>query len=577
MKKHFIHIPIITVIAIILISAIIYTNQYKDENVILVVIDGATWNIITPMLEKGELPNFARLMSEGSYGNLTTTPVPISIAAWTSIATGTWPDKHGLTDFGYLKIEPLAKTSKWVPYTSLDLKDDPIWRVLSNDGRTVGVVDWIFSYPPEKVNGFMVSVLTQFFDYRNNTYPQNLEREIESNIIKPSDMIGVKKNKDEDFIRLTILDEEYRMGKLFYLVDKYNPEFSAVGFEKIADSFQHLYWSYKEPRYFDVTTDEAEKYGTVIEDSYRMMDKFIGKLLNKNVTIILVSDHGFSWDADTSGPIILRDYLPFGGKKHIVFYFNRLLEKSSLIKLDVDGYASSIDFSESKAYFCNNFTAIGVCINLIGREKQGIVEKKDYDTLRNYIIERLSDVKLDNGEKVFVYINKTENSDVDIIFEMNPILKNKHNYLFKETNLPPYINDDFVIITHLINNNTKLNKIIINNSVYQLSDFIGVYEPGNHQMNGIIMMMGKNIKSDYLIKNAKVVDVAPTILYLMGEAIPKNMDGRILVEAIDKNFTAKTPIRYSEEKIDSSSQSSTIDQQQVDDMKEMLRRLGYLP
>ncbi|MFH0832880.1 MAG: alkaline phosphatase family protein, partial [Candidatus Aenigmatarchaeota archaeon] len=554
MKKRFIEVSIITMATILIVGILIYANQYRGEKIVLVVIDGATWNVILPMVEKGELPNFARLMNEGSYGNLTSTSIPLSASAWTSIATGTWPDKHGLTDFGYLKIEPITRNSKWMPYTSAAIKTDPIWRIMSNHGIKVGVVDWLYTWPPDKINGFMVSTINQLYEKLSNyTYPSTLQKEISSEIPKPINIsIYAKINNDEAFIESSLSDEDYRMNEFLYLMDKYKPDFSATGFYKSTDGFQHFYWSYKEPRYFDVNREEAEKYGNVIETSYSLMDRFIGELLNKNLTVLVVSDHGFAWNAEISGPILLSNYESVGRNKHFTLSFNKLLQELGFLTLEDYNKifrASSIVFSKTKAYFCNNFTATGVCINLKGREQQGIVEQNDYEALRDEIIEKMKDIRLENGENLFVGIQKTTNSTVDILFDVNPIMKNSENFVFIET--MGALNQKFTNVAYIKYNNKKLDKIIINNYDYWLKDFIKYYEPGNHQMNGIILMKGTDIKSDYLIKNAKVVDVAPTILYLMGEAIPKNMDGRILVEAIDKNFTAKTPIRYSEEKIDS--------------------------
>jgi len=58
---------------------------------------------------------------------------------------------------------------------------------------------------------------------------------------------------------------------------------------------------------------------------------------------------------------------------------------------------------------------------------------------------------------------------------------------------------------------------------------------GNHRRDGIVIMKGKNIKKDLIIENAEIIDIAPTILYLMGVPIPSDMDGKVLKDAFESS------------------------------------------
>ena len=66
---------------------------------IIIGIDGGTWDVMLPLIEQGKLPNIARLMENGAWGNLHSTYPPITIPAWVSCVTGVNPGKLGLFHF----------------------------------------------------------------------------------------------------------------------------------------------------------------------------------------------------------------------------------------------------------------------------------------------------------------------------------------------------------------------------------------------------------------------------------------------------------------------------------------------
>ena len=61
---------------------------------------------------------------------------------------------------------------------------------------------------------------------------------------------------------------------------------------------------------------------------------------------------------------------------------------------------------------------------------------------------------------------------------------------------------------------------------------------GTHRMNGIFMAYGAAIQPGAVVENASLVDLAPTILRLMGEPVAGHMDGRVLSEALVPDVAA---------------------------------------
>ena len=69
------------------------------NSVLILGIDGATWDILKPWISNGELPNLKKLLDKGAEGYLKTVIPPLSCTAWTSFFTGTNPGKHGILEY----------------------------------------------------------------------------------------------------------------------------------------------------------------------------------------------------------------------------------------------------------------------------------------------------------------------------------------------------------------------------------------------------------------------------------------------------------------------------------------------
>lgn len=122
--------------------------------------------------------------------------------------------------------------------------------------------------------------------------------------------------------------------------------------------------------------------------------------------------------------------------------------------------------------------------------------------------------------------------------------------------------------------------ILINGQKYKILDFLKE-DPtsGTHTSPGIIIISGKNIQSNNTIKGVTMFDITPTILYLMGLPVAKDMIGKVMVQAIDTRFLKKHPLRYVEtyETKDKDKEQipirSPIDEEKI---KERMRSLGYI-
>ncbi|MFH1502316.1 MAG: alkaline phosphatase family protein [Candidatus Eisenbacteria bacterium] len=287
----------------------------RVEKIVILGVDGMDWNIIDPLLAEGRLPNIAGLIERGCRADLRSLePVMKSPIIWTTIATGKGPRKHGISDFlGQGDERPLFNSNGW--------RARAFWDILSEKGYTVGVVNWMVSWPAKPVNGYNVSdrIVYRpedgFSPVEHVTYPEELHDELGPHArpitdvadqeIAPFFKTDVLRDDVPPPVResMAILRDVYGndetvMGVTRYLLEsREQPDVFAVYLNGV-DTSSHFFWGPMDPSSIDVRLpDEViEACSDVIPRYYERMDALLGEiiaLVDENSTIILCSDHGF--------------------------------------------------------------------------------------------------------------------------------------------------------------------------------------------------------------------------------------------------------------------------------------------
>ena len=384
-----------------------------NNKLLIVGLDGATFNIIKPGVDKGFLPNLKELMKTGTSGILKSTIPAVTPPAWTSFTTCVNPGVHGIYDF--IRIN---KDYEFDINTSLNKKARDVWDLVN--GKSI-IINVPITYPPRKLNGQLITGMLTPDTKSDFTYPQKLKKEITTKfpdykITLQWELYGDKKEKFlEDLYAMT--RERFRVS--MYMLKKEWQLFFTVFIG--TDRIQHLFW------------DDCE-----LMRYYQKLDEYIGEFLehiDENTDFLIVSDHGFqridklllcnSWLKNEGYLSIKKEGFLKDLMKRLGLRKRNIKKLLSTIGVDVTSLTrkmpmkfkamipeeggsvyQNIDWSKTKA-FMMGFGL--VFINTKERFSKGVVSQEAYDNTRDELITKLKKIKdPKTGERIVREVYKKE-------------------------------------------------------------------------------------------------------------------------------------------------------------------------
>lgn len=444
------------------------------ERVILLALDGFSWNIIEQLISKQRLKNLKELIQNGSSGILKAEDFVSSPKIFCSIFTGKKASKHGIRDF-YSKEE--------------DLSADQIWDILNKKGLRIGVYRpltvWSaknfkgFCIPspmllekesyPKKLNfiseldkkarteKYSISFLLKFF-WRLFKFRFPLKGLLK--VIKRSILLFFAEGLEDRMFLLKEIELILHTNIYFKLLKRYSLDFS-VFFDYCFDALGHIYWREE---------NEIDKYSNVLPNAYTLADNFIGKVkkfaLKSNYHILICSDHGFEVKEKR-----FRQNFRTINVLHLLRVLNFYYDVYGIYMTESVVFRSRPNSSHPLENFKKAMEAV-TC----------------------------------NNQKLFI-IKPYENK---LIVKINDFFKDNKNF---KVNLPN-------------GKEVKLESILDFNPGHT----------GSHSADfGVFLIWGSKIKRNNKIGIVTPYDITPTILSLMGQSISDDMDGRVLNEIFRKD------------------------------------------
>jgi predicted AlkP superfamily phosphohydrolase/phosphomutase len=281
--------------------------------VVVLGFDGAGWDTLDPLLRKGKLPYLEKLRSESAWGPLGTFKPTKSPVIWTSIATGMTMEKHGILDFVYLKENELP-----VPFENSERREPSLWQILDHFGKRSVVINWFVTYPPDAIDGIMVSnrfrraVLLdpeRRARMRDTVHPEGLfDRlspmlDLDYEAVRSERMLPDLRRDDHAVLKdypVYVLQEALIENIALDLYRTEPFDFFAAYF-RLPDIVQHAALALVEPgdeKDRAPAKDVQEEIADALFPFYRNMERVLERFLeaegSESTHFVVLSDHGFT-------------------------------------------------------------------------------------------------------------------------------------------------------------------------------------------------------------------------------------------------------------------------------------------
>lgn len=293
------------------------SGGFADAELVVLGFDGITWEILLPLLRRGDLPSFAAFLDDAAYGSLGTLSFAVSPVVWETMATGQPPARHGIGYHGHFEFPGMRErlrampsytlcntpmglrrlltfADRWAPWSllpadSTDARVARFWEIVSRSGRTVGVYNWLNTGPVVPVNGFLHAYgTTEPLDY-----PPDLNEGLPP-------LVEVPWSSEPGIIERFEPHEQAHYERFVALAERHAPDV-LMYYTHFADAAHHLHWKSDligdRLVYGGLTNPDFEP-GPSITLAYRHLDQILGDVLaraSEQATIAIVSDHGFGF------------------------------------------------------------------------------------------------------------------------------------------------------------------------------------------------------------------------------------------------------------------------------------------
>ncbi|MGA9859726.1 MAG: alkaline phosphatase family protein [Solirubrobacteraceae bacterium] len=493
-----------------------------SQPVVLIGLDGATFDVLDPYVEQGVMPFLGELMARGVRAPLRTVMPPLTPPAWTSLVTGKRPGQHGVFDF----FQKEARGSIYFSYaSSQDIRSATIWTLASDHGRRVTALNFPLMFPPPPVNGAVVpGGMMPWRQLRLGCHPPGLFGRLQSLPgFNPREMLdmemevkaidGCPEDEYAEWVDLHIRREQRWAEVLAYLMAEEPADLTAILFDGV-DKLQHLCWRFIDPscRPEHPTDWERSMIGRC-ESYFRSLDGLIAQITEAAgpaATLVFASDHGF-------------------GPTQDVFHVNSWLEQRGYLRwsdaagaelrrptdvgfAEMTRHVHAVDWTQTIAYAA---TPSSQSINIVERvpgSDRPLPEDVRAQVSMELAAALLEEPHPETGERLVEEVWTREQAFVGPYEQLAP----------------------------------DLSMVLANGGTMSIlpSESIVARRPqvrGHHRWEGMFVAAGPGIRAGARVGELSILDVAPLILHRLGLPIPDDVAGRVPGEVLEPGELLRNP------------------------------------
>jgi predicted AlkP superfamily phosphohydrolase/phosphomutase len=438
---------------------------------------------------RDELPNIASLIEGGAYGRLPSVIPPITVPAWSCMMSSRTPGDLGV--YGFRNRADHSYDNLFIA-NGTAIKEPRLWDLATRGGKRSIVLGVPGTYPPRPLNGVMVTCFLTPSVESQYTYPAMLKREIES-------VVGEYMFDTKDFRtdkKDWLLEQVYEMTKRRFALAEHlistKPWELFAMVEMGPDRMHHGFWKDMDAEHRSYVPGGA--YESAILDYHVYLDGLIGGLLahaDEETAVLVVSDHGAK---RMDGGIRVNEWLRREGLLALA------REPQGTERLHDVG----IDWSQTTAWGDGGYYA-RVFLNVKGREPDGTIEPEDYERVRDDLVQRLEAIPDENGNPIGTRAYKPEEI-YDSVGGVAP--------------------DLIVLFGDLLWR--SVGTVGGDEGIHTFENDTGP-DDANHAQDGLLILRAPGVEPGPR-EGMHLLDVAPTVLELLGLPVPAGMRGTSLLE-----------------------------------------------
>jgi predicted AlkP superfamily phosphohydrolase/phosphomutase len=462
----------------------------ESPKLFVVGLDGATWDLLEPWIQAGDLPNLKAFRDGAAWGTMNSVIPCLSPPAWTSAVTGVNPGRHGIFDFQ----RRLPNQNIIVTETSKSRRSPPIWNLLKGTGKRVAIMNIPMTDPPDEVDGVMIAGFPHL-DQTGYAWPPELEKECKKigYILDKMEMKIPDGEEQQIFDEIRLArDKRWEIARKLYSEADYDLFWlTFTGTDRV----QHMFWKFTDPENPHYDPAKAARFGNCMRQYWIEQDKILGQvfaMIRPGTWILVLSDHGF-------GPI--RHEIRVGNWLHTPQAGISEEEANSVFPLD-------------RSYGANLY------IREPGRDPAGTLNPQQRALLRDKLASGLASF-LDTGSKPIEAVYTAEQAFVGKYAEKGPILNVMPSYAW---------------YADWGDQDTGYKLPCCGDVTLTLS--------GWHRMNGMYVLRGPAVKPGHSDASFDLRDVAPTCMYLLGRPLPEDFEGKVMKPVLTDSYLSRHAIVF---------------------------------